>query len=205
MLQKCYDIWLQELVLKWMKMKKESMKCSSPWLAIWTTPTFQVTWGPGTQLPHLWSVLCDWIFSLCSTCSLLPAHLVSLQDALPTLSSILQHSFSVTELFYPTCLWSFIEFPSWAEGLILLFPHLELGSDTQVTKALNGLCSNPGSSSAHALMLQPLPSRSFLLKEPLCFSYDFRIPAALYKACPVRKALFHSADTWLYPQPLAQC
>lgn len=83
-------------------------------------------------------------------------------------------SFNITELFYPTCLWSFIDLPSWAEGLILLSPPLELGSDIQATKALNGTCPHPGSSSARALMLQPLPSRSFLLKEPLCFSYNFQ-------------------------------
>lgn len=129
-------------------------------------------WHLTTLTPR--SVFCVWIFSLCSTHSLLPTYLVSLQDTLPTFSSVLQHSFNITEPFYSTCLWSFIDLPSWAERLILLSPALELGSDIQVTKALNGICPNPGSSSALALMLQPLPSRSFLLKEPLCFSYNFQ-------------------------------
>lgn len=155
--------------------------------------------------PTLRSVLCHWIFSLCSSCSLLPTCLVSLQDALPIFSSILQHSFNITEFFYPPCLWSLIDLPSWAKGLILLSLPLELGLDIQATKVLNGLWPNPGSSSVHALMLQPLPSRFSCLKSLFASHIIFGNATALYKACAMRIVLFHSADTWFYSQPLVQC
>lgn len=118
---------------------------------------------------------------------------VSLQDALPTFYSILQHSFSVIELFYPTCLWSFMD------GPILLHTPLELGSDIQATKALNGTHPSPGSSSAHALMLQSLPSRPFLAYRAFLLLISFSgLLQSFIK--PVLWEKIHSADTWLYPQ-----
>lgn len=68
------------------------------------------------------------------------------------------------------------------DGPILPRTPLELGSDAQATKALNGTHPSPGSSSAHELMLQALPSRPFL-----AFHIIFRIATELYKGCAMRK------------------
>lgn len=146
--------------------------------------------------PTLISMLCDFIFSFFFQNTVFSLPVLSVCRVPIPSFLVWQHRFSITGLFYPTWLWSFMIFPSY---LLSREPHplllgtsyilwtLELGSHIQATKVLNGTHPGPRSSCAHALMLQSLPSRDFFsLKSLFAIHTIFRIATELYKPCAVR-------------------